>query len=72
MYTHTGILKVVELTSYYPNFIAGFAPIATPVNDLLKKDKELISKENEDAASRIFNRRCLKFLHFLISKGLSC
>ncbi|CDJ30653.1 uncharacterized protein EMH_0006960 [Eimeria mitis] len=52
LYTRTDVQKFLGLASYYRNFIPGFARIAAPLTDLLKKEKQFIWTENEDEAAR--------------------
>ncbi|CDJ29330.1 Retrotransposon nucleocapsid protein, related [Eimeria mitis] len=52
LYTRTDVQKFVRLASYCRNFIPGFARIAAPLTDLLKKEKQFIWTENEDEAAR--------------------
>ncbi|CDJ35727.1 OSJNBa0079C19.6 protein, related [Eimeria mitis] len=51
LYTRTDVQKFLGLASYYPNFIPGFARIAAPLTDFLKKEKQFIWTENEDEAA---------------------
>ena len=46
------VQKFLGLASYYRNFIPGFAKIAAPLIDLLKKDRPLAWTEEEDKAAK--------------------
>ena len=50
--TRTGVQKCLGLASYYRNFIPGFAKIAAPLTDLLKKDRLLVWTDAEDKAAK--------------------
>ena len=47
-----GIQKFLELASYYRNFIPGFAKIAAPLTDLLKKDRPLVWTDADDMPAK--------------------
>ena len=50
--TRTEVQKFLGLASYYRNFIPGFAKIAAPLTDLLKKDRLLVWTDAEDKAAK--------------------
>ena len=50
--TRKDVQKFLGLASYYRNFIPGFARIAAPLTDLLKKEKQVVWTQTEDAAAR--------------------
>ena len=50
--TRTEVQKFLGLASYYRNFIPGFAKIAAPLTDLLKKDRPLVWTDAEDKAAK--------------------
>ena len=50
--TRTKVQKFLGLASYYRNFIPGFAKIAAPLTDLLKKDRPLVWTDAENKAAK--------------------
>ena len=50
--TRTEVQKFLGFASYYRNFLPGFAKIAAPLTDLLKKDRALVWAHAEDRAPK--------------------
>ena len=50
--TRTEVRKLLGLASLYRNFISGFAKIAVPLTDLLKKDRQLVWADGEDKPAK--------------------
>lgn len=46
------VQKFLGLASYYRNFIPGFARIAAPLTDLLKKEKQFVWTQAEEVAAK--------------------
>ncbi|CDJ34573.1 OSJNBa0042D13.18 protein, related [Eimeria mitis] len=51
LYTRTKVQKFLGLASYYRSFVPGFARIAAPLTDLVKKGKQFTRTENEEEAA---------------------
>ena len=54
------IQKFLELANYYHRFIEGFATVARPLHDLVKKDKKWEWTEREEKAFRELKERFTK------------